>query len=55
MMATIAKLRDKYDLHMVVERYLSDDENAEIDKRFLRLSNVRKKERPLVKSPSENP
>jgi len=25
MMATIAELRDKYDLHMRVERYISDD------------------------------
>ena len=25
MMAIIAELRDKYDLHMKVERYLSDD------------------------------
>lgn len=25
MMSTVAKLRDKYDLHMRVERYISDD------------------------------
>ncbi len=36
MMKTIASLRDKYDLHMTVERYLSDDENAHIDQAFIR-------------------
>lgn len=36
MMWTIAELRDKYDLHMTVERYLSDDENADIDSEFIR-------------------
>ncbi len=36
MMQTIAVLREKYDLHMRVERYLSDDENANIDKEFIR-------------------
>ena len=36
MMRTIAELRDKYDLHMTVERYLSDDENADIDSEFIR-------------------
>ena len=37
MMATIAALRDKYDLHMTVERYRSDDASApDSDARFLR-------------------
>lgn len=36
MMAAIVALRNKYDLHMVVERYLSDDENQNIDKEFIR-------------------
>jgi len=35
MMATIAALREKYDLHMTVERYVSIDDNAE-DERFIR-------------------
>ena len=35
MMATIASLREKYDLHMTVERYTSIDDNAE-DERFIR-------------------
>lgn len=35
MMATIAALREKYDLHMVVERYSSLDNNSEDDK-FIR-------------------
>ena len=35
MMATIAALREKYDLHMTVERYMSIDDNAE-DERFIR-------------------
>ena len=35
MMATIAALREKYDLHMTVERYVSIDDNAE-DERFMR-------------------
>ena len=34
MMATIAALRDKYDLHMEVERFLSDD--AQTDDSFIR-------------------
>ncbi len=34
MMATIASLRDKYDLHMKVERFISDDVPA--DNRFIR-------------------
>ena len=36
MMETIAKLRDKYDLHMQVERYVSDDEISEKDQSFIR-------------------
>ena len=35
MMETIAALREKYDLHMTVERYVSIDDNAE-DERFIR-------------------
>ena len=35
MMATIAALREKYDLHMTVERYLSAEDNAK-DMRFIR-------------------
>ena len=35
MMATIAALREKYDLHMTVERYVSMEEN-EADRRFIR-------------------
>ena len=35
MMATIAALREKYDLHMTVERFVSIDENASDDK-FIR-------------------
>lgn len=35
MMATIAALREKYDLHMTVERFVSADENAE-DEQFIR-------------------
>ena len=34
MMEKIAKLRDKYDLHMTVERYVSDE--FEEDKKFIR-------------------
>ena len=36
MMQTIADLRDKYDLHMKVERYISDDEDLERDSKFIR-------------------
>ncbi len=32
MMQIIANLREKYDLHMTVERYLADDENTDIDR-----------------------
>lgn len=35
MMQTIVALRDKYDLHMRVERYVSDDETTQDDK-FIR-------------------
>ncbi len=35
MMATIAALREKYDLHMTVERYVSAEENK-TDRRFIR-------------------
>ena len=35
MMATIAALREKYDLHMTEERYTSINDNAE-DERFIR-------------------
>ena len=35
MMATIAALREKYDLHMTVERFVSAEEN-ETDRRFIR-------------------
>ena len=34
MMATLAALRDKYDLHMTVERYLSD--KSDVDSEFIR-------------------
>jgi quinol monooxygenase YgiN len=35
MMATIATLREKYDLHMAVERFVSIEDNAG-DERFIR-------------------
>ena len=35
MMATIAALREKYDLHMIVERFVSIEDNA-TDERFIR-------------------
>ena len=35
MMATIAALREKYDLHMTVERFMSIEEN-DADRRFIR-------------------
>ncbi len=35
MMATIAELREKYDLHMTVERFMGIEENKE-DRRFIR-------------------
>lgn len=36
MMKTIAELREKYDLHMTIERFVSDDDIPERDKGFLR-------------------
>lgn len=36
MMETIIKLREKYNLHMKVERYISDDEIPESDKKFIK-------------------
>ena len=37
MMKRITQLREKYDLHMKVERYLSDNvSNQETDKTFIR-------------------
>ena len=36
MMKTIAELRDKYDLHMTIERFFSDDNISEQDKGFIR-------------------
>ena len=35
MMATVASLRDKYDLHMTVERFISE-ETPESEERFIR-------------------
>ena len=35
MMLEIAKLRDKYDLHLRVERYISDDTNENVDHEFI--------------------
>ena len=38
MMQTIAKLREKYDLHMKVERYVSDDmPKSDEDNKFIRI------------------
>ena len=36
MMKIIAELRDKYDLHMTIERFFSDDNISEQDKGFIR-------------------
>ncbi len=36
MMGTIAALREKYDLHMTVERFVSDDTMPDSDEKFLR-------------------
>jgi len=37
MMSELAKLREKYDLHMTVERYISDEEGVpDKDKAFIR-------------------
>ena len=35
-MKTIAELREKYDLHMTIERFVSDDKIPEQDKGFIR-------------------
>lgn len=35
MMETISELREKYDLHMTVERFMGIEENEE-DRRFIR-------------------
>lgn len=35
-MHTIASLRDKYDVHMRVERYVSDEADASADDKFIR-------------------
>ena len=36
MMKTIMELRERYDLHMTVERYISDDEMPKKDNDFIR-------------------
>ena len=36
MMKTIAELREKYDLHMTIERFVSVDKIPEQDKGFIR-------------------
>ncbi|MBR1929902.1 MAG: antibiotic biosynthesis monooxygenase [Lachnospiraceae bacterium] len=36
MMSRISELRDKYDLHMKVERYVSDDTMPSADNEFIR-------------------
>lgn len=36
MMAKIAELRDKYDLHMKAERYILDKSGSSVDKSFIR-------------------
>jgi len=36
MMKAIYELREKYDLHMRVERYVSDDEIPESDQKFIK-------------------
>ena len=36
MMKTIAELREKYDLHMTIKRFISDDKIPEQDKGFIR-------------------
>ena len=36
MMKTIAALREKYDLHMRVERYISDDEIPQSDIKYIK-------------------
>lgn len=36
MMAKIIELRDKYNLHMKVERYISDTDSIDADKKYIR-------------------
>ena len=36
MMARITRLREKYDLHMTVERYVSDESTPESDRDFIK-------------------
>jgi hypothetical protein len=36
MMETIMELRERYDLHMTMERYISDDEMHEKDNDFIK-------------------
>ena len=36
MMTTIMALREKYDLHMTVERYVSDDKTPKADGQYIR-------------------
>ena len=36
MMNTIISLREKYDLHMKVERYISDEEIPESDRKYIK-------------------
>ena len=36
MMDTIFRLREKYNLHMKVERYLLDDESPDSDKKYIK-------------------
>lgn len=36
MMQTIIQLREKYDLHMRIERYVTDDKDANKDMEFIR-------------------
>lgn len=36
MMETIFRLREKYDLHMKVERFFSDDEIPEADRKYIK-------------------
>lgn len=36
MMQTILELREKYDLHMKVERYISDEEIPESDRKYIK-------------------
>lgn len=36
LMGQISALREKYDLHMKVERYFSDESSSDLDQRFIR-------------------